>query len=78
MATSRFFQAAHDVIVKNIDQSLTGQLDNFSSIGSSPSAWNIKIICLMSGTIGACHLITSIEKTSFYKIDPYWNKIMTI
>nr|ARF19195.1 hypothetical protein [Escherichia coli] len=49
MATSRYFQAAHDVIVKTLDQSLTGQLDNFSSIASQLGKYGISIyivVCL--------------------------------
>ena len=49
MATSRFFQAAHDVIVKNIDQSLTGQLDNFSSIAYQLGKYGISIYVLWYG-----------------------------
>ena len=44
MATSRYFQAAHDVIVRTLDQSLTGQLDNFSSIASQLGKYGISII----------------------------------
>ncbi len=46
MATSRYFQAAHDVIVKTLDQSLTGQLDNFSSIASQLGKYGISIYIL--------------------------------
>lgn len=49
MATSRYFQAAHDVIVKTLDQSLTGQLDNFSSIASQLGKYGIYlyiVVCL--------------------------------
>ena len=46
MATSRFFQAAHDVIVKVLDQSLTGQLDNFSSIAYQLGKYGISIYIL--------------------------------
>ena len=49
MATSRFFQAAHDVIVKMIDQSLTGQLDNFSSIAYQLGKYGISIYVLWYG-----------------------------
>jgi type IV secretion system protein VirB6 len=46
MATSRYFQAAHDVIVKVLDQSLTGQLDSFSSIASQLGKYGISIYLL--------------------------------
>nr|API81964.1 Integral inner membrane protein of type IV secretion complex (VirB6) [Escherichia coli] len=47
MATSRYFQAAHDVIVKTLDQSLTGQLDNFSSIASQLGKYGISILYIV-------------------------------
>jgi len=46
MATSRFFQAAHDVISKVLDQSLAGQLDSFSSIASTLGQYGISIYVL--------------------------------
>lgn len=46
MASSRFFQAAHDVITKVLDQSLTGQLDGFSSIASTLGKYGISIYVL--------------------------------
>lgn len=46
MATSRFFQAAHDVIAKVLDQSLAGQLDSFSSIASTLGKYGISLYVL--------------------------------